>query len=103
MEIYQKMKHLRNQDVHHQPKMFRAETPTISEVSSIVHVGHASKSPRINRVYLNRELPTIPDARESKISVLSLESGFQKGREDEEKAATESSKEKMDEIGHIWN
>ena len=102
MESYQKMKDLRNQGVH-RSKMFRAETPALSEVSSIVHVGHASKSPRINRVYLNRELPTVPDARESKISVLSLESGFQKGIEDEEKSVTEITKEKMDEIGHIWN
>ena len=69
-------------------KSFRTETPAISEVSSIVYVPHASKSPRLhskNRVYLNRDLPTLPNERESKMSVMSLESGPAKTSDDEEK------------------
>jgi hypothetical protein len=57
-----------------QLKVFIAKTPSISEGKRIIHVRHASKSPRINHVYLNRALPTLPDRRESKISILGLDS-----------------------------
>lgn len=68
----QKMKLI---ELSHKPKVFRAKTPSISEGKRFVYVRHASKSPRINHVYLNRDLPNLPKPSKSEISVLGLDSG----------------------------
>ena len=83
--------------IRSRPKVFRMDTPAFSEVSSIVHLSYASRSPRLNRVYLDRELPRVPDDGESNVSVLSLDSVLPKSIEDEEKAVLDGSKAKKGE------
>ena len=73
------------------------DTPAFSEVSSIVHLSYASRSPRMNRVYLDRELPRVPDDGESNISVFSLDSVLPKSIEDREKVEPDGSKAKKGE------
>jgi len=61
-------------DLSQQLKAFKVKRPSTSEGKRLVHVRHASKSPRINHVYLNRDLPNLPRPSESEISVLGLDS-----------------------------
>ena len=70
---YQRMKLI---EISDQLKGFRVKTPSMSEGKKLVYVRHASKSPRINHVYLNRDLPNLPEPSKSEISVLGLDSAF---------------------------